>query len=177
MEVWIAEQWKTMAQSCIMGLIFGAGYDIIRVLQVLCGIRSKKHEKLKHTLSKGPPVFWLYFVGDLAYMLLVTAVSSIFLGEYNHGMLRWYLVLPCVAGLLLYRHTVGRLVMAVSETIAGLLRRVLTHILVRPIRWLLQRLLQVGKTILGAVTAFGKRLLCHIHMRHMMRHFAELVKL
>lgn len=177
MEVWIAEQWKTMAQSCIMGLIFGAGYDIIRVLQVFCGSRSNTQEKAPNALSPGAMAFWLYLVSDLGYMLLVTAASSIFLGEYNHGMLRWYLVLPCVGGMWLYRHTIGRLVMAASETIAGLLRWLLTRLFIRPIRWLLGSLAVIGKTILGTVAVFGKRQLCHVRMRYRMRHFGELVKI
>lgn len=177
MEIWIAEQWKTIAESCIMGLIFGAGYDIIRVLQVLCGIRSNKAEGVHRTLSPKESAFWLYLSGDLVYMLLLTVVSSIFLGEVNHGILRWYLILPCAAGLWLYHNTVGRLVMAVSETIAGVLRWLIDHILVRPIRWLFHVLLRIGKTIFGGMVTLGKRQLYYIRMRWWMRHFEKLVKL
>lgn len=176
MEVWFAEQWKTIVESCVMGLIFGAGYDIIRVLQVLCGIRSGKREKAHIHLSTKSSAFWLYLVSDFVYMLLLAVVSSIFLGEVNHGILRWYLVLSCVAGLWLYRHTIGRLVMAISETMATAIQWIFRQI-VRPIRWLFGVLFGVGKTILSGIVYFEKRQICHIQMRRRMRRFAELVKL
>ena len=31
MEIFIADQLITMAESCLLGLIFGVGYDIIRM--------------------------------------------------------------------------------------------------------------------------------------------------
>lgn len=174
MEVWIAEQWKTIGESCIMGLIFGAGYDIIRVLQVLCGIRSKKTPI--PSCPKDAP-FWLYVACDLVYMLSLTIASSIFLGQVNHGILRWYLVLPCVAGLWLYRNTIGRLVMTLSEIIATGLRLLLRQLIVRPMRWVGSILLRIGKTVVCGIAYGVKRALCYLRMRHRMRHFDKLVKL
>lgn len=174
MEIWIAEQWKTIAESCIMGLIFGAGYDIIRVLQVLCGIRSKKAPV---TLHPGKAPFWLYLACDLLYMLTITIASSIFLSQVNHGILRWYLVLPCIAGLWLYQHTIGRITMAISETCAAGLRFLMHHLVLRPFRWIIGLLRRLLARLFGTLSYGIRRQLCLWSMHRQMRHFSDFVKI
>ena len=137
MEIYIAEQCKSLAESFIMGLIFGAGYDIINILYYLCGIQSKE-------CTKGA-AFWLYFVGDSLYMVWMTICSSLFLYCTNYGQLRLYLVCGSAAGFWLYRKSISKLVTPVLEQILFLIKRVLRVTVICPLVCLLNRLLSAGR--------------------------------
>lgn len=182
MEIFIAEQCKTLAESCIMGLIFGAGYDIIRILHVLCGTMSIcPEEKRKLQMHGGRTAFLLFLAGDLFYMLLVTVSASVFLYHANYGQFRLYLAAACIAGFCLYRYTAGRLMMGVAGALVGLIRRILYHTLIRPIRWFLQhtgRLAQKTGRMLAAVTVgWIRKQLLRRRMRRYVRQFPVFVRL
>lgn len=77
MEIFIADQIKTMAESCLLGLIFGVGYDIIRIAYILCHVatyRGTCEKPVPHT--KG--AFALFFGLDFSYLLVVTFFFSVF---------------------------------------------------------------------------------------------------
>lgn len=182
MEIFIAEQCKTLAESCIMGLIFGAGYDIIRILHVLCGIASYSgtaaRKPAQHT---GTAAFLLFLIGDLLYMLMVTAAASVFLYHTNHGQFRLYLALACIGGFCMYHYTAGRLVMHISEAVVRGGKWVFYHTVIRPGRWLLRLLLRgirfVGKLTVGNGRRLIRYWLLTARMRRRMKHFPELVRL
>lgn len=182
MEIFIAEQCKTLAESCIMGLIFGAGYDIIRILHVLCGIASYSGTTRRNQAQKtGRAAFLLFMAGDLLYMLTVTAASSVFLYHTNHGQFRLYLALACIGGFCLYHYTAGRLVMCISEAVAGIVKWVFRHTVIRPGRWL-GKLLVGWIRFLGRLTVgSGRRLIRYglltARMRRRMKRFPDLVRL
>ena len=182
MEIFIAEQCKTLAESCIMGLIFGAGYDIIRILHVLCGIASYSGTAARKPIQKiGRTAFLVFLLGDLLYMLTVTAAASVFLYHANHGQFRLYLALSCIGGFCLYHYTIGRLVMGVSEAVVGMIRWVFYHTVFRPVRWLLGLLMR-GVRLIGQLTVGSIRQLCRYwiltaRMRRKMKHFPETVRL
>lgn len=177
MEIFIGEQCKSLAESCIMGLIFGAEYDIIRILYVLWGIRSYR----KKTVSEHKAAFWLFMAGDLLFMTAVIISASLFLYQVNHGQFRLFLVVGCVSGFLLYHHTVGRLVMNLSETIVNILKKFVFNVLIKPVLWIGRNLWCLMR-IVFRITA-GK-IICilsdgaaKIRMKRCIRHFPETVKI
>jgi len=139
MEIFVGNQIKTLVESCIMGLIFGVGYDIIRILHVLlnlCSYVSTKREKFLP--AKG--AFWLFLLLDIGYMLVVTFFFSVFLFYANRGQFRLYVVLPCVCGFALYHSTIGKIVMGLSEAIVSFLRRLFCILIWMPFMKLMRLL-------------------------------------
>ena len=144
MEVFIGVQIKTLAESFILGLIFGAGYDIICMIQIFGGIMSYS----KEIAVKGRKFsFLLFLVLDIVYMLVITFSYSVFLYHYNNGIFRTYLFAGCVSGFVLYYQTLGRLVRKVSEKIVGILRTVVYVMIIRPLRLILKTFLRISFAI------------------------------
>ncbi len=136
MEFFIENQLKIVAYSFILGLIFGAAYDIIKIAHILCHIAS--YEGRKPRYSSHPVSRILFGLLDLLYFLVVIPVYSAFVYGSNHGDFRLFLLLPAVLGFWLYEKTVGRLVMTISETIVKWIRRVFMYLIVIPLRFLLR---------------------------------------
>lgn len=178
MEIFIAEQCKTLAESSIMGLIFGAGYDIIRILHVLCGIAS--YSGTVTPRKTGRAAFLVFLAGDLLYMLTVTGFASVFLYHTNHGQFRLYLALGCICGFCLYHYTAGRLVMHISEAVVRFIKWIVYHTVIRPVRWLIR--LWLCAVRFGIRLTFGnirrgmEYWMLTMRMRRRMKHFPELVR-
>lgn len=144
MEVFIGVQIKTLAESFILGLIFGAGYDIINMVQILSGIMSYSNEI---EIKRRKYSFSLFLVLDIVYMLFITFSYSVFLYHYNNGVFRTYLFAGCVSGFVLYYRTLGRLIRKVSEKIVGFLRTVVYVMIIRPLRLILKTFWRIAMTI------------------------------
>ncbi len=134
MEIFIEKQLAATAYSFILGLIFGGLYDIIRITHILCGIASYSGEK--RGMKRGVLPFTLFFLGDAAFALAVTASFSTFLYWQMNGRFRWFLLVGTVAGFAAYYHTAGRAVMTFSEAITCFLRLVAAWIIVKPAKFL-----------------------------------------
>ncbi len=130
MEIHIQNHLIIIAYSLFLGLIFGAGYDIIRIVALMLG---------QFRLKQG-----ILFVLDLAYMLAVTASCSVFAYAFNHGKMRLFFLLPMAVGFFVYNRTVGRLVMFFSDAIIRLIRTILHYVVVVPIRFVLCWLGRLG---------------------------------
>ncbi len=134
MEIYIENQLIIMLYSAILGLIFGAGYDIIRIVHLMLG----------ELRLRGLLVFLL----DLAYMLVLAVCISVFTYVFNYGDLRMFLLLPMGAGFAAYHVTVGRVVMLCSEAIIRLIRAVIRYALVLPLRLALRLLRRLAVWLL-----------------------------
>ena len=180
MEIFIADQIKTMAESCLLGLIFGVGYDIIRIAYILGHVatyRGTCEKPVPHT--KG--AFALFFGLDFSYLLVVTFFFSVFLFHANHGIFRLYLFLPAVLGFFIYYRTIGRLVMFFSETIVLFLRRLAEYLLWKPICFLGSRLWRLGKYLwnhsVGVIVRQVGRQRRIRYARNLEKKFADWVRL
>ena len=172
MEIFIADQLKTMAESCLLGLIFGVGYDIIRIAYILCRVATYRGTCEKPVpYTKG--AFALFFVLDFSYLLVVTFFFSVFLFHENHGMFRLYLFLPAVLGFFLYYHTIGRLMMFFSETIVLFLRKLAEYLLWKPICCLGRCLWRGGRLLWNHS---GGVLVCRAARRRRIRYARNLEK-
>ncbi len=136
MELFIGKQLQVVGYSFILGLIFGGLYDIIRIAHCLCGIAS--YTGTSRGMRRGKLPFFLFFLLDTAYMIVVTAMFSILLYWQMSGTFRLFVLVSAVIGLAVYLCTAGRIVMLFSETIVRILRKAVRCLLVKPIRWILR---------------------------------------
>ncbi len=134
MEIFIEKQLISVGYSFILGLIFGASYDIIRIIHILCGTMSYSGGKIQMKRGKSP--FVMFFLTDLLCMTALTAVFSVFVYYVNFGDFRWYLLFGAVVGFVLYYLTVGRVVMYFSDAVARLIRLVLRYTVAIPLMYL-----------------------------------------
>ena len=134
MEIFIVDQIRNFGYSVILGLIFGGFYDIIRIIQLSCGIVSffGKERGMKH----GPVPFAIFSILDICYFLIGTVSFSVFLYAVNNGGFRSYLLAGVFIGMTVYHYIAGRIVMLFSETIVRFIRLILTFVLVKPIRFM-----------------------------------------
>lgn len=135
MELFIGKQLQVVGYSFVLGLIFGGLYDIIRIAHCLCGIASYTGDSPGMRRGKFP--FLLFFLLDTAYMIVVTAMFSIFLYWQMSGKFRLFVLVSAIAGLSVYLCTAGRIVMLFSEIIVRFLRMAVRRLLVNPMRWML----------------------------------------
>ena len=137
LEIFIGNQLKIVGYSFILGLIFGAVYDIIRILQLLCGILPEDDEPEKRPGRIPARLrFVILLLYDAVTMLLFGAAFSVFVYWANDGEFRWFMAAGTVGGFALWHATAGRLVMFFSEKITALLRFLLRLFVLTPLLWL-----------------------------------------
>ena len=134
-----------------MGLIFGFLYDIIRLIQILCGTVSYSGGKVRAADGVIPSI--ALGAGDLVYMLAVTVMMSLFVYFTNYGDFRLFMAVGAAAGCALYHLSLGRLVMLVSGTVTNAVRTAIRYAVVIPAGFVMRqtcRLLRfVGRNTFG----------------------------
>ncbi len=136
MEIFIEKQLINIVYSVILGLIFGGIYDIIRIVHIFCGIASYSGGAVK--MKHGIVPFGIFFLLDMAYMLTVTVIFSVFIFAVNNGGFRSYLLVSVIFGMIIYLLTVGRVVMLLSEMIVNFLRCVFELLVAKPVRFVVR---------------------------------------
>ena len=136
MEIFIEKQLVSVGYSFIFGLIFGASYDIIRMIHILSGTMSFYGGEKQ--VKKGKIPFLLFLITDFIYMSAVCGVFSVFVYIVNYGDFRWYLLFGTVVGFVLYHFSVGRVVAYFSDMLARAIRTVLRYTVVIPVGFLLR---------------------------------------
>ena len=173
MEIFIAEQCKSLAESFIMGLIFGAEYDIISIFYRLCGIWTNSVMCRKE--------FFICLLGDSLFMLWMTVCTSLFLYCTNHGQFRLYLAVGCIAGIVIYRKTLSKIFMPAAEALMELLKIVLRLLLVCPLFWLLKRFYAIALWIFrhtaGVLQSFLQVCILKTKQKRICRRFPDFVRL
>lgn len=131
MEIFIGRELINLGYSVILGLIFGAFYDIIIIIQLSCGIVSIFGKE--PGMSRKMSAFAVFAVLDFLFMLVCTAVFSIFLYASNNGGFRMYLLIGAAVGMAAYRYTIGKLVIFTAEKSLDAVRRAVKIVIVRPL--------------------------------------------
>ena len=75
-------------------------------------------------------------------MMTVTLAFSVFIYAVNKGGFRVYLLVGVAVGMLVYHHTVGKIVMLLSETIVGFIRKAVVFVLIKPAAWAIRLLMR-----------------------------------
>ncbi len=143
MEISIVDQLIVSAMSLVLGIVFGAIYDIVRIWRTFLGIdyESKGVERLrrlKFPLIKNPLTKKekqgklaqgiVLFITDIIYFLAITIIMIIFVYYVNSGVVRWYIFIGAMLGLLIYYFTVGKIVISVSEYIKFGIKVVMSYL-------------------------------------------------
>jgi len=173
MEIFIAEQCKTLAESFIMGLIFGAGYDIISVFYSLCGIRTNT--------VMGRKAFFICLLGDSLFMLWITVCTSLFLYCTNYGQFRLFLAVGCIAGTVVYRITLSKLFLPAAEALMELVKKAFCLLLICPLFWLLKRFAVMAGWVFrhtaGILQNFLQVCILRAKQKRICRRFPDFVRL
>ena len=122
--------------SFILGLIFGGIYDIMMLVQSLCGISSTTGGK--RIMRRGKLPFLTFFFLDGVYMTTVGLTFSAFVYWSNHGAFRWFMAAGCAAGVFVWSETAGRILSPLLDAAARIVRFFAHRLLVRPIGILLR---------------------------------------
>lgn len=142
MEILIEKQLISVAYSLILGLIFGAAYDIIRMIHIICGIAS--YSGREKSAKKGIIPFSLFFIFDLVYAVFIGVAFSVFVYFANYGDFRWFLMAGTVVGFAAYHLTLGRVVMYFSEAVVRFLKLIFRYTVIIPLGFVFR----VGKKII-----------------------------
>lgn len=157
MEFFIEKQILNIVYSVILGLIFGAIYDIIRIIYVMCGIASYRGGRV--SMKRGAVPFVIFALFDLSVFTVFTAVYSVFDYWTENERFRAYILVSVILGFVLYRKTVGRAVMFVSEEIARLIKKLIRLVIVKPCMWLFGIIKKAAAFIWSRT---GERVICGI---------------
>jgi len=93
LDVNISSQTYTFLCSLLVGIILGALYTVFKCIRTLFGNRKI------HTV-----------VCDIVYMLIFTLITYLFSIGFTDGFVRYYVVLGELAGLMLFKFTLGILI-------------------------------------------------------------------
>lgn len=182
MNVSMHQLFATLLYSVVLGLFFGAVYDAVRIIRVVFGINSYSTKKrFKSFYDKGLiNVFVLkkaaifktifVFVTDIVYMTFISVSFVIFLFHFNFGIFRWFFLVFAALGILVYYHSVGKLVIAFSEVISETMKLVvntLIFILFIPIKYLIKLFIFLFSKTLGRIS---HKLKCAIDIRKKKRY-------
>lgn len=136
MEFFIEKQLLIVLNSVILGLIFGAIYDIIRISHIMCAIASYSGEN--RGMRSGKAAFLIFVAGDFVYVIVVSVMLSFFVYWQNNGVIRSFIVFPCIAGFVVYHVTIGKIVMYFSEAVVRFIRLVFRYTVAIPVIFLLK---------------------------------------
>ena len=152
----------------LLGIALGAVYDVLRITRVFLGVHysrraAKKLQEIRLPFlsphkkqTESHALGFVVFLEDLLFCVLVgVSLILLFYGS-NNGKLRFPALICTCAGFLLYRGTVGRLVMLFSEVIAFLIETTVRYsmfFLLFPFRalgkWLKKRIRQAVNHVIG----------------------------
>ncbi len=118
--------------SFLFGIAVGILYDVNRIVRVLFGVRytNKAYSRLyslklpvskKNVLIGSSKGFWQSLVINLgdALCVLVATVGAILINYgYNSGRFRFFTVAALIVGFVIYRFSIGRMLILVAEPLA-----------------------------------------------------------
>lgn len=129
----------------MVGVLLGAVYDLLRIRRIAFAptdtygvaftpvLLSVWNEKAVKRRSRGTI---LLFVEDILFALLAAVLFLLLFYGANNGVVRWYAFFGAGASFCVYRLTIGRLIMRLSDRIISGIRTLfiwLYRCLVRPV--------------------------------------------
>ncbi|MBQ8416938.1 MAG: spore cortex biosynthesis protein YabQ [Clostridia bacterium] len=126
----------------LLGLFLGAVYDALRITRIFLGASysPRLKEKLQavtlpflkkrvRRIKRQGVFFWIFvFIGDLLFSLLGGVLLILLFYQFNSGKIRFPAFFCTGVGFFLYRKTLGRLVMLLSEAIAFVLESAVRYL-------------------------------------------------
>lgn len=155
--------------SLLAGVILGAFYDVLRITRVFLGVHYSRRTaralrgvslpllKAQKDRGENKMLGIVVFVEDFFFCLFAAVALILLFYEMTNGKFRIFAILICMMGFLLYRGTLGRLVMLCSEVIAFVIEtavRYLAFFILFPLRFCKQKITQRSKQV---TTYFKKK--------------------
>ncbi len=141
----VSEQLTYMLYSAVFGVVMSLIYTLIKILRITVGVTKGKKIKLKlhgpwrsvH-LPKCKGLLSVIFVHiiDILYLIFAAVAFCIFVFAFNHGRIRWYLLLSALAGFVAWYYSLGKVIMYVSEYIVYVVKsftKLLIYVIMLPI--------------------------------------------
>ncbi len=124
----ISHQLRIILYSVIFGCFFGLFYDIIKLVREFF-----LSEWQKGFLRKAIELFCIHIL-DFLYMLILAVSFCIFVFYYNSGIVRWYFLLACFVGFVIYRYSIGIPVRFLLLKCVWLVKRLLYFVILVPVK-------------------------------------------
>ena len=130
----VSEQLLYMLYSVIFGLFEGLLYTLIKVLRIAVGVSrgrsnsldilkiNNKLPKIKIKIPIGILKAVFIHILDILYFIISASAFSVFVLYFNHGRIRWYLLLSVCLGFIIWYHSLGRLIMFISEYLVSIIK-------------------------------------------------------
>lgn len=125
MEVSITDQLIITLYSILMGAALGVIYNAIGIIKAVIFqsysekiLIFKRYLKRKRSTKKINTIVTFFF--DLLFFVIITPLMVIFVHCVNNGNLRWYIFFGALTGFLVYRITIGRVIVIILENLAVL---------------------------------------------------------
>lgn len=115
-QVVLAHQTSVFLGACLLGAALVLLYDVFRILRM-----ALPHYK------------WVVALEDILFWALGGLLTVLFLVASNDGQVRFFIVVGVALGGVLYHFTLSQIVMSLAHWII----RLVTRLVIRPIRWLL----------------------------------------
>lgn len=138
--------------AVLVGSFLGAVYDIFRIVHL-----AMKHDHKASALGEGLCCA-IIFIGDILYALFSAVTICILLYHTNYGRVRYFMFLGAFVGFLLWRFTVGKLLMLAAGAIIALIRALCSFVVHRVLFPLLGILLVIIKFTKFTLAYIPKRL-------------------
>ena len=148
-----------MLTSVALGFAFAALYDLLRIRRIAINIPILRH------------------VEDFLFMTCVGVSFAVAFYAHSSGKVRGFAFAGGLLGMLVYRKTLGRLVMAASERIINFVKRVVRRIVLPPIRFAARLIRRFAAAVVGAVKGVLGRIELACARRRTKKRFRELALL
>ena len=153
LEILTRNQLDLVATSFILGLIFGASCDIIRITYILGGLLSYERGKLVE--RKGILPFCCRLLTDLCAALFLGAAASVYVYWANDGRFRWFMAAFAAAGFCLWRFCFSRPLLFAADKLTGLLRKTVRILLIVPVLKTAALVRAAGRAMLRLLRRFA----------------------
>lgn len=132
----VSEQLTYILYSVIYGLFVSLIYTLIKIVRIAT-LTDKS--KVNSVISE---ILFIHIL-DIIYFTFIGVTFSIFVYTFNHGRIRWYLVLGAVFGFWIWYNSIGRLIMFISEYVVRALKSftsLLIYVIMMPVRLMIRPL-------------------------------------
>ena len=130
----ISVQATTFLYAILLGAVLSVIYDVFRITRIAFGGRKTA-----------------VFIEDLLFSLVALVLTFVFVISFNHGELRFFVLLGELLGFVVCHITIGRIVIILSRTIIKAIKTVLGAIF-RP-------LIRISKRFITKMKQIKKKLI------------------
>lgn len=159
----VSEQLTYILYSAIFGVFSSFLYFCIKILRMVVGVIPvkgpsraflNKIDCIKFRQLKGAKTLnELVFVHliDVIYLIFVSVSFCIFAFYFNHGRIRWYLLLSAFLGFLAFYFSIGRLIIYISKYIVYIIKS-FTKLIIYAIIKSVKIIFKPANTLLSAIS-------------------------